>query len=527
MKASILSKRNKLYVVITYEDMLGNTKKKWYGTGLDESKANMKLAESLKYEKLEEFKKELERSKTETSKLLFADFIQDWLERAKPNLQVSTYSTYKMQVDRIAEYFRERQIALCDLQPMDIANFYSYLMKQGKTVQHCEHLHVNIRKCLQTAVKANLIAYNPADRIDRPRSPKHIARFYTKDELDALFEALIGDDYAHIYKLTAYYGLRRSEVMGLKWENIDFNKNTITLKHAVIQTRVNGKSIIVAKDILKNTSSLRTLPLLPEVKNILLDLKEKQEKNRKLYGSQYTKQYEKYVLVDDLGYRLNPETVSSHFRLVLKNNKLKKITFHELRHSCASLLLAQGVSMKEIQEWLGHSSYNTTANIYSHLDDKSKINVANVISKTFDEEELQAEEVELPERENEVIEFAQPKPLYKVRHKDNRNTIELNLENTPANIENNIEEIEQIIQKDKSKYIYVGINLQSGNLSMSKRFSDLDENFQYVGKAKNIEEANSMLLGLFMGGDYERDYLNEFSTRLKKKIKELENDNEM
>lgn len=236
---------------------------------------------------------------------------------------------------------------------------------------------------MQSAVKADLIPTNPADKVDRPRSPKHVANFYDSKMLKTLFEKLQGDRFEYIYKITALYGLRRSEMMGLKWKNIDFNKNMLTLSHAMVQTRINGKSIIIQKERLKNQSSLRSLPLLPIVREMLVEEKKKQEENRKNFGKFYATKDEELVCVDELGSKIKPDTVSSHFKWFLKNNKMPVITFHELRHSCASLLLAMGISMKEIQAWLGHSTYQTTANIYSHLDASSKYNAATALVGMF------------------------------------------------------------------------------------------------------------------------------------------------
>lgn len=527
MRANITSKRGKLYIVITYEDLTGQIKKKWYSTGLDDKKANKKEAENQRIQIFEEFRKNQNYIKKNNSSITFAEYMQQWLERLKPNLQVSTYATYKMQVDKITDYFAQRNILLLDLQPTDISNFYAYLIKNGKTTQLCEHYHVNIRKCLQSAMKANLIPYNPADRVDRPKSPKHIGNFYTKEELDKLFECLIGDNYAYIYKITAYYGLRRSEMMGIKWDAIDFQKKTLTLNHAVIQTKVNGKTVIVAKNIMKNQSSYRTLPLLPEIKDLLIELKKKQEHNKELYGSQYTNKYADYVCVDDLGYRLKPSTVSSHFQLVLTKNNLKKIKYHELRHSCASILLANGVSMKEIQEWLGHSSYNTTANIYSHLDPKAKNNVAKVISKTFDYDDGDLEndvEEELGKRD-EVFELPTPKPIYVVRHKANMTSVDLNLD-TSNNLDFELSNAENV-EKDRNKYLYVYENNETGNLGIVKRFSDITDEKKFIHKVKTLEDASDLMVELFSTTNFSRDYLKEFNTRLKKKIKELDSSSEM
>ena len=186
-----------------------------------------------------------------------------------------------------------------------------------------------------------------------------------------------------MYKMTAFYGLRRSELCGMKWNSIDFDKNTLTLHSSVVQTRVNGKLLLIQKDVMKNASSKRTMPFIPEIKEALLKLKEQQDKNKAYIKNGYNPQYLDYVWVDDIGKLVNPNTVTSHFKTFLEQNGLPHIRFHELLHSCASLLIACGVSMKEIQEWLGHSAISTTADIYSHLNYSSKLNVANTLTSVF------------------------------------------------------------------------------------------------------------------------------------------------
>ena len=104
----------------------------------------------------------------------------------------------------------------------------------------------------------------------------------------------------------------------------------------------------------------------------LLKHREKQEQMKKVMRSAYSKEYTDYVCVDALGELIEPNYVTDHFKVVLKEKGLKPVRFHDLRHSCASLLLANGVPMKMIQDWLGHSDMGTTANIYSHIDSESK-----------------------------------------------------------------------------------------------------------------------------------------------------------
>ena len=114
------------------------------------------------------------------------------------------------------------------------------------------------------------------------------------------------------------------------------------------------------------------MPLVPVFRERLLALQEEQKENRKLCGRCYNKKYADYICVDAMGNLLKPDYLSNSFQIILQNYHLRRIRFHDLRHSCAILLLKEGVPMKHIQEWLGHSDISTTANIYAHLDSQSK-----------------------------------------------------------------------------------------------------------------------------------------------------------
>ena len=123
------------------------------------------------------------------------------------------------------------------------------------------------------------------------------------------------------------------------------------------------------------------MPLIDSFRDELLALKKQQEENRRLCGRSYYKDDEEYVFVDCMGYLFDPERVSRHFKSVLRKNGLKEIRFHDTRHSAGSALCQNGVNMKEIQEWLGHSDFSTTANIYSHLRSDTKRSTAASMMK--------------------------------------------------------------------------------------------------------------------------------------------------
>ncbi len=211
------------------------------------------------------------------------------------------------------------------------------------------------------------------------KKEKFIGGFYDKKEVNTLFDIIQGNPLEVAIKLAAFYGLRREEIIGLKWNAIDFENSTLTIQHTVTECNLNGKHIEVASDTAKTDSSLRTMPLVANFREMLLAKKEKQEYYRKLCGRSYCKEYLDYIFVNEMGERLKPSYLSDGFKRILEQNDLRRIRFHDLRHTCASLLLANNVPMKKIQEWLGHSDFSTTANIYAHLDYQSKISSAEAM----------------------------------------------------------------------------------------------------------------------------------------------------
>lgn len=135
------------------------------------------------------------------------------------------------------------------------------------------------------------------------------------------------------------------------------------------------------------------MPLVDDIILLLQEHKKEIEKNKMICGNSYNKNYLDYVCVDSMGKLFRPEYVTDHFTLIIKkiSDVLRKITFHELRHSCASLLLDKSIPMKEIQDWLGHSTYSTAANIYTHLEKNTKDKSANVLSNTLTFSETKTE----------------------------------------------------------------------------------------------------------------------------------------
>ena len=370
----VREKKGYFYAVLNYTDAFGNRKTKWISTGLP-VKGNKKKAEAFLQEQRLQFVADAPAS----DDMLFADFMEQWLAVVKTSISVATYSSYCVSVKKvIVPYFREKKITLKSLTAKDIQDFY---LKQLERISASSVIryHANIHKALKYAVKLDLIPGNPADKVERPKKEKFTASFYDADEINRLFEISKGTKLEIPILLGAFYGMRRSEAIGLKWDAVDFEHDTITIKHTVTEVDLEGKRVLIAQDTTKTKSSRRTLPLVPFVKERLLRLQEEQEENRRLCGNCYNREYDGYICVNEIGDLIKPEYVSSTFAAFLEENGMRKIRFHDLRHSCASLMLSSGVSMKQIQEWLGHSDFSTTANIYAHLEYSSKISSADAM----------------------------------------------------------------------------------------------------------------------------------------------------
>lgn len=384
--ASLQIKRNIYQVVLSYKDNNGERKQKWISTGIS-AKGNKRLANA----KLEEIKKNYKKyipslltsNENDASNEYFETYMQNWLESYKHNIEENTYDSYYTVVNKITNYFSGKNIKLKDLKPKHIQDFYNSLYKKGLSPNTVLHYHANIRKALDIAMKLEIIPNNPADRIERPKKSQFIGDFYSIDELEKLFSACRNDPIEIVVLIASFYGLRRSEVLGLKWSSIDFEKNIITIKHKVIQRNAKKNRSMVLKDKTKNKASYRSLPLLPTIATALKKHKNQINKNKLICGNTYHKEFEDYICVDFKGKLFRPEYITDHFQIILKNNGLRHIRFHDLRHSCASLLLSKSVPMKAIQEWLGHSTYSTTANFYAHLEDNYKSFSADVLSSSL------------------------------------------------------------------------------------------------------------------------------------------------
>lgn len=381
--------KNKIYQAVLSFKKDGKWKTKWVSTKVKAIKGNKKKAENELENIRSKFQEEINSDNIDNENILFIDFMKKWLKIIKSSVEETTYCGYEKLINgRMTTYFENKKVILQNIKAQDIQDFYQYLIENGLSGNTVKYYHANIRKALQYAVKTDVIISNPADKVELPKIDPYNAKHYTSEEILKLLKIIENTKLETPVILSCFYGLRRSEVVGLKWSAIDFTNKTILINHTVTQISSNHSNKLVRKDKTKTKSSTRTLTLLPVVENYLLELKEKQEQNKIICGNSYNQEYLDYICVDNMGTLLNLDYVSHAFTKLLKKNDLRIIRFHDLRHTCASLLLAEGINMKQIQVWLGHSNYNTTANIYAHLDSNSMNESANAISNVLSTDKI-------------------------------------------------------------------------------------------------------------------------------------------
>ena len=323
-------KNGRYYAVLNYRNAGGQRKTKWISLGLSE-KGNKRKAES----ELARLRAEFEPPKEAgdlSSDMLFADYLLEWLEIAKGRLAHATYGAYQgLLKSTIVPYFRKKKLTLRELEARHLQMFYSEMLRRV-TPNTVIHYHAVIHSALKYAVKTDMLIQNVADKVDRPRKNSFQPVFLSADEMQKMFEALRGTKLELPVLVAAFYGLRRGEVVGLKWDAIDFEQGTISVKRTVTSTIIDGKYQEFEQQSAKTKSSLRTLPLIGSFREYFMQVKEAQELNKQVCGNCYNYEYDGFVFVDELGERMRVEYLTNAFPKFLESHGLRRMRFHDLRH---------------------------------------------------------------------------------------------------------------------------------------------------------------------------------------------------
>jgi len=364
------------YAVVSIFDIDGKRKQKWVNTGIPTKGNNKRKAQA----KLDEILAEYGKDGIDIFKdAYFTDYIIQWLDSMKTAIASSTHASYTQSVNRhILPYFSQRRLKVRDVTPAVIRDYMNSKLETGLSPNTVRKYLFNISKCLDVAVIENIIAVNPVKRVKMPTPIRFTgAKRYNEKQIEQLLEISKGSPIEIVLLLTLFYGLRRSEVLGLRWDAVDFEEKTISIRHTVVIT--GGK--MHKQDRTKNDASNATFPMPDMIMSRLLEWKQQQEMDKALQPNDYHDTG--YVCTNPKGELLLPNYVSQHFTAMLKRNNMTHIRFHDLRHSAANFLKSLGFDFKDIQTWLRHKDIQTTMNIYVNLDMEAKGNIADILNDKF------------------------------------------------------------------------------------------------------------------------------------------------
>ncbi len=361
MKGHIRRRGRRSWAIVldTGRDASGKRRQRWHtvqGTRRDAERELARLVHSINTGEY-----------VEPNKLTVAEYLARWLaDYAKPNTSTRTYERYaeivRANINPVLGHHK-----LTALQPLHIQDFYSYALTSGRrrgtgglSAQTVLHIHRLLHGALRQAVRWQLLVRNPVEAVEPPRAKRHEMRVLTEVETAQFVNAAEG---ALVYVpvlLGVTTGMRRGEIVALTWANVDLKADTLTVTRSIEQSKTG-----IAVKTTKTKKGRRTIPLPSLAVTALRKHKAEQGREKLRLGPAY--QDEGLVCAGPDGTVWKPDSLSAAFQRFVRNHKLTRIRFHDLRHTHATQLLLQGVHPKVVAERLGHSTIVVTLDTYSHV----------------------------------------------------------------------------------------------------------------------------------------------------------------
>ena len=318
----------------------------------------------------------------------FYEYMEYWLNKIIINsVEADTFNGYRRQVEGyIKEYFtmKKHKKLVKEITADDLDDFYDYLKDKNLSNASIDHYNDNISSAFKFLLKKKLVKYNPTKLINPIVVSTVEVNIYNMADIRILLDILKNDIIELATLFDAYYGLRRSEIFGLRKEVFDFDNNCFVINHVAIQNYgKKNKEKLYFRDKTKSKKGYRIMPLFPNIKEKVINRFKEIDENMKILGEAYNHNYDGYLFVYDNGDFIQPNYFTRRFEQIIEKNNLKKITPHGLRHSIATLLHISGVDIRDLQYWLGHQNISST-NRYTRSDYKKQVATGNVVSKIFE-----------------------------------------------------------------------------------------------------------------------------------------------
>lgn len=294
------------------------------------------------------------------TKLFVTDLLNQWLNNAvKQRVRDNTFHSYNYIVNKYIEPYIGKY-KLSQLTPALIQELYSKLLDTGISSRTVRYAHALLKNALDQAIEWEMLSKNPANKVTLPRQQKQEMKYLSPREAEIFINAIVYSKWKALFSLLLTSGMRPGEALGLKWQDFNFNNNRVTICRTLV--RVGGGWSLEEP---KTRQSRRTIPIPP---GTIQDIKEHQEGQLEHIKQSSTYNDQGFVFANGNGDPLvERNIVSRHFKPILEKENLPNIRLYDLRHSCATLLLSQGVNPKIVSERLGHASTTLTMDIYSHV----------------------------------------------------------------------------------------------------------------------------------------------------------------
>lgn len=320
-----------------------------------------------------------------TTEMLFTDFLLVWVNDIKPTVKPVTWETYNKVVrEKLLPYFKDKNYRLVDLRGAYFTEYFVYLRDYGKSKGKCglsKKTVLNIRgvvsSALRYAMENDIIAHNVVNNSRMPlfEFKQSVHNIYTPEQLKQLLEyAEKTDSSMQLFlNLVIYTGARKGELLGLTWNDVDFDNSTIHICH----NRTGSKKEVL--DVLttpKTVNGIRTLYLPPKVIQMLREEKQKQENNQQRLKVLYQTHPYDFVIRQENGSVYNPNSINRIIKKMECKIGLPECRVHDFRHAVASMLFDNGIPLPDITTQLGHGQTSTTERIYIHKSNTA--NTANV-----------------------------------------------------------------------------------------------------------------------------------------------------
>lgn len=382
MRGHIVKRYKSSYSVILnlgVDPVTGRRRQQWISVKGSKKNAEKKLAELLHQFDTGTF--------INPGKTTLAEYLERWLkDYAKPNLSPRGFERYQ---GIIAKYLIPElgSIPLTQLRPEHLQRHYTACQNDGLSARTVRYHHAVLHVALKTAVKWGLLLRNPADAVDPPRARHNEMKTWGEHEINQFLEAAKDSPYYTLFYTALFTAMRRSELLALKWSDVDFILSQIYVNRGLHHLK-DGSYVFTEP---KSAKSRRTIALPPSAILLLREYREKQELERSMLG--------RVLNDDDLvfstleGKPLRPNTITRAWKILAARCGLPVIRLHDARHTHASIMLKQGIHPKIVQERLGHSSIQITLDTYSHVTP----GLQEAAAKRFDE-------LVTPWREKEAVE---------------------------------------------------------------------------------------------------------------------------